>query len=229
MIIGKGLLASAFQAQFGNNSEIIIFASGVSNSLETRREEFARERELLSHTLQSSAKRLVYFSSCGVVVEEQLSPYMEHKKSMEALVLSSRGGLVLRLPQVVGVAHNPHTLTNFLRDRILAGQHFTVWQYAQRNLVDIADVATIGGALATELPLDTSSAHSIAAQESIAMPLVVEMFERALGRRANFSLVEKGSPLPVDTEVASKVASGLDIDLGASYIESVIRKYYATT
>lgn len=47
MIVGNGLVASAFLPYFAEDPEIMIFASGVSNSRETRKEEFVREEKLL--------------------------------------------------------------------------------------------------------------------------------------------------------------------------------------
>ena len=228
MIIGKGLLARAFEPRFGTDPDVVVFASGVSNSLETRAEEFARERKLLCQLLDGTARRIVYFGSCGVMAaEEQLTPYMAHKQSMEELVLAAPGGLVLRLPQVVGKTDNAHTLTNFLRDRILTGEHFVVWEHAERNLVDVDDVAAIGAALAVDLDCRESSAVSIAAEKSVPMPEIVSMFEHVLKKHANYTMVSKGSHLPVDTRKAIEVGARLGINLGAGYIEKIIGKYYA--
>ena len=204
----------------------MVFASGVSNSLETRAAEFERERSLLCSLLESDAKRFIYFGSCGVTAQDaELTVYMKHKQSMEALVLSSPGGLVFRLPQVVGRTDNSHTLTNFLRDRIISGEHFTVWARAERNLIDIDDVASIGAMLAAD-----TGGHAvvcIAAMKSLLMPDIVKIFERVLKKRANYSTVDRGGPLAIDTRVAKEVSSRLGIDLGDGYIENVINKYYA--
>lgn len=227
MIIGKGLLARAFEPHFGRDSSITVFASGVSNSLETRAVEFERERSLLRQLLDKASERFIYFGSCGVTaVAAELTPYMKHKQSMESLVLSSPNGLVLRLPQVVGKTDNHHTLTNFLRDRIVSGEHFTVWAHAERNLVDIDDIVSIGVTLATEAPLP-SMVVSIAAMKSLLMPEIVKIFEHALKKSANYSIVDLGGPLEIDTTVASEISRRLGIDLGDGYIGSVINKYYA--
>lgn len=227
MIVGKGLLAQAFQPHFGTNPDIVIFASGVSNSMETRPEQFERERALLLQSLSGGRNRLVYFSSCGVTAaESELNIYMRHKRLMESLVMSTPGGLVLRLPQVVGKTENPHTLTNFLRNHIISGEHFTVWAHAERNLVDIDDVVKIGARLTIELP-DEPSAISIAATRSLSMPRIVEIFERVLGKAANCSFVEKGAPMVIDTTLVGSLSAKLGIDLGDGYIERVIAKYYA--
>jgi len=208
VIIGKGLLARSFEPHFGKDPETVIFASGVSNSLETRSSEFEREHSLLRELQSGDPKRLVYFGSCGVTVENgELTPYMKHKRLMESLVLSSAGGLVLRLPQVVGAMGNPNTLSNFIHDRIESGEHFTVWAHAERNLIDIDDL--------------------IAARNSMSMIEIVKVFERVHGKSANYSIVDKGDPLKIDTTKAMEIGARLGIDLGDGYIERVIRKYYA--
>jgi nucleoside-diphosphate-sugar epimerase len=227
MIVGKGLLARAFEPCFGEASDVVVFASGVSNSLETRPGEFEREAALLRQRLDSEAKRFIYFSSCGVAAaESELTPYMRHKRSMESLVLSASHGLVLRLPQVVGRTENHHTLTNFLRDHIVSGEHFTVWAHAERNLIDIDDIVKIGARLAEELPTE-ATVVSIAAARSLLMPEIVGIFERVLGNGANCSYVKKGTPMVIDTAVAESLSARLGIDLGDGYIERVIDKYYA--
>jgi nucleoside-diphosphate-sugar epimerase len=227
MIVGNGLLARAFESHFGESHDVVVFASGVSNSLETRPGEFAREAALLRQSLDSEARRFIYFSSCGVAAaESELTPYMRHKRSMESLVLSASHGLVLRLPQVVGRTENHHTLTNFLRDHIVSGEHFTVWAHAERNLIDIDDIVKIGVKLAEELSTK-ATVVSIAAARSLLMPEIVGIFERVLGNTANCSYVKKGTPMVIDTAVAESLSARLGIDLGDGYIERVIAKYYA--
>ena len=52
MIIGNGLIASLFNEYDKEN--VVFFASGVSNSSETRREEFLREENLIQKILSES-------------------------------------------------------------------------------------------------------------------------------------------------------------------------------
>ena len=62
MIVGNGLLATAFAPRFASDRALTVFASGVANSRETRQAEFERERDLLQHTLQA-APVMMYFST----------------------------------------------------------------------------------------------------------------------------------------------------------------------
>jgi nucleoside-diphosphate-sugar epimerase len=144
---------------------------------------------------------------------------------MESIVQSTRGGLVLRLPQVVGRTDNPNTLTNFLRDRILSGESFQVWSRAERNLIDIDDVVAIASAM-IECEEQIPAVVNIAAERSVPMPAIVAIFEEALGRKANFDLKDQGTPFPIESAYANRVGRELGIDLGSNYAERVIRKYY---
>src|SRR5690242_4268028 len=81
VIIGNGLLAQTFAPRFAADPDTLIFASGVSHSMETRAAEFERERTMLLDALDLGARRLIYFGSCGVTSPEaELTPYMRHKR-----------------------------------------------------------------------------------------------------------------------------------------------------
>lgn len=226
MIIGNGLLARSFAPRFAAQQDIVIFASGVSNSLESDAAQFDRESALLHETLSRHDGRLVYFSSCGAgELAASATPYMQHKVRMESVVLASGRGLVLRLPQVVARTDNPHTLTNFIRDRILGEEAFTVWAGAERNLIDIEHIVAIGTRLIED---DQYGPHpvSIASERSLPMLEIVQVFEDTLGRKGRYTVVDKSSPLHIDTAIAKAVAGPLGINLGDGYVRRVIQKYY---
>ena len=229
MIIGRGLLARSFASIFETSEDWVIFASGVSNSQEEDSAAFLREENLLRSHAESTHGKLVYFSSCGLVVGDTANtPYMAHKRSMEALVLALPGSVVFRLPQVVGNSPNQHTLVNYLRDRIISGEHFSVWGNAERNIIDIDDVT----AIAVELLRTSEPAHrviNIAAERSSTMVDIVQTMEATIGRRGNYTVEPKGAPLTLDTTLASQAASRLSLDLGNHYLARVIRKYYGTS
>jgi nucleoside-diphosphate-sugar epimerase len=223
MIVGDGMLARAFAGSRASESWTI-FASGVSNSRETARLAFDREEQLLLRCLTRAAP-LVYFSSCGLIEgDTSNSPYMEHKRHMESVVLAKPGARVFRLPQVVGHTSNPHTLLNFLRGRILAGEPFDVWRDAERNLIDIDDVVKV----ATRILQDDAIPErvvSIAAEQSVPMPGIVACLEQVLGKKALAEVRPLGAPMPVDTAICRRVAMEMGLDLGAGYLEKVLRKY----
>jgi nucleoside-diphosphate-sugar epimerase len=228
MIVGNGLLARAFAERYADDPHVTIFASGVSDSLEIHEQAFARERELLQSMLARVTGPMVYFSCCSLWDREAaMTPYMHHKRDMESRVLGSAGGLVLRLPQVVGPAGNPRTLANYLHSKIMAGERFEVWRNAERNLIDVDDVAAIAAAM-IEGPDDAQPLRSIATPYSLGMPEIVALFERVLARTADFTIVDKGRALPVDATEAVSLAARLGIDFGPDYPERLLRKYYGS-
>ena len=83
MVIGNGLVAKGFSA-YNRDSNIVVFASGVSNSTTTSEAAFSREAGLLSEILrQHTEKKIVYISTCSIY-DESLndSAYVRHKLAM---------------------------------------------------------------------------------------------------------------------------------------------------
>jgi nucleoside-diphosphate-sugar epimerase len=225
MIIGNGLIATAFKPYFGDDSEVVVFASGVSNSREIRKEAFLRERQMLMDALRY-ARFMLYFSTCSVNDPELFdTPYVIHKKEMEILVSSSKDYAIFRLPQLVGITPNINTLTNYLYMQIMSGTHFQIWRHARRNLIDIDDVASI----ITHLLRDSLAARitaNIACPFSISILHLVNIFELVLGKKANYAFVEGGGAYSIDSSLATEAASQIGIDFDDVYIENLIRKYY---
>lgn len=180
---------------------------------------------MLEDYLSADIERLVYFGSCNVVNPLQDSPYFQHKRAMESLVVAHPAGIVLRLPQVVGKTRNPNTLTNFLRDRILAGESLTVWTQACRNLIDIEDVVRIAAQLFSESE-PVPKVTSIASPWSLPMTEIVRLFESVLGRQARVIAVNRGEDMSIDTDLAQRLAQHIGLDFGPNYPLRVIQKYY---
>jgi len=225
MIIGNGLIASVCRQHFGDNPNVIVFASGVSNSRENRSEAFLREKLMLIEALHRQ-KMILYFSTCSIEdYELRNTAYVMHKIEMETLVQSAADYHIFRLPQVVGKTPNPNTLTNFICQNIVDGTHFLVWRHAKRNLIDIEDVASICSYL-------VQSSHANRKIINIATPFdlyvteLVTIFEIVLGIKANYSLVEAGGTSLIESSMALDAATKIGINFSNEYIEGLIRKYY---
>src|SRR5437868_6944217 len=106
MIIGNGLIARTL-SDYKNDDSIIIFASGVSNSGEIKKEEYEREKKLLNQQ-KNKNKLLVYFSTCSVF-DPSLSDshYIIHKKEIESILENNfENYLLIRLPILIGKTSN---------------------------------------------------------------------------------------------------------------------------
>ena len=113
MIIGKGDIASALNDREG----AIFFASGVSNSSETRISEFNREISLLCK--QDRNKCLFYFSTITVDdITKKDIPYIQHKMKMESLVHSYFENYnIIRIGNITW-GTNPNTFLNYINNKI---------------------------------------------------------------------------------------------------------------
>ena len=109
MIIGNGDIAQALKEV--DRDDLIFFASGVSNSSETRQSEFQRELDLLKD--QKRDKRLVYFSSLSILYSR--IDYARHKRFMESAIEALFPSYtIIRLGNIAW-GKNPHTLINYLK------------------------------------------------------------------------------------------------------------------
>lgn len=142
MIIGNGLIANSLKNI--DSVEYLFFASGVSNSLETRNSEFEREFALLKNSIEANDNsKLVYFSTLSVNDQSKKdSHYVLHKLEIEEYIKNScKNYLILRIGNIVGKGGNPNTLFNFLKNQITNNAQFNVHRKARRLLLDIDDIA----------------------------------------------------------------------------------------
>ena len=204
MIVGSGLIASGLI-----DREVTLHAAGVANSACYSKPEFARDRDLLKRSLQRPGL-FVYFGTSS----SEYNHYTEHKQRMEELVRDRGNYLICKLPIVVGRSNNPHTLMNIIRSRILSGEPLPVWKKARRNIIDVQDVGK-----AVDWVVQRWSGNQtvlIAAPWEYAMPDVVTAMEKALKKKANRVVIDKGE--------SPKVVGNIPIEWAG--IESIIKRYY---
>lgn len=226
MIVGNGLLASAFDPKAVEMLDATIFASGVSNSNETDPASYAREERLLSEHLVLSRGVFVYFSTCSIADPDRGGGmYAQHKKRMEDKVATQDSHLILRLPQVVGETRNPNTLTNFLADRIARGAKIPLWSGAIRCLVDVEHVAAITLELLRQ-PRPIRLLGDIAPPEVVTMPRLVDMLESAMGICTTRQLIDREGGSHPDPSLMLSLAPGLGLDMSSGYTERLLLKYY---
>lgn len=132
MIIGSGDIASALPQR----DDLLFFASGVSNSQTTNGDDYTREINLLFK--QDIHSHIVYFSSLRVLYDN--SRYLRHKRLMEELIKKRfKKHTIIRVGNIAW-GNNPHTIINFLKDKIKNGDSYTV-QDTYRYIVDKEEFA----------------------------------------------------------------------------------------
>jgi nucleoside-diphosphate-sugar epimerase len=227
MIIGNGMIARRFEA-FEKNDDVLIFASGVSNSKETRPGPFEREVQLVESALTSESDKLfVYFSTCSIEdPTESGSEYIRHKLHIEEqIAATAKRYLIFRTSNVVGGNSNPHTVLNFFFRKIKNGESFDVWKGASRNLIDLDDVFRI-----VTHCLDTAVTNrivNVANPENIAPLMIVEVIESFLGTKGNYRILDKGCPFHIDcSEIALLFIENNVNCEPAIYTLNLLEKYY---
>lgn len=131
MIVGHGDIASAIV----DREDLLFFASGVSNSSETRQSEYQREIDLLLS--QDKNQHLVYFGSLCIFYSH--SRYALHKKTMEDLVrLHFPKHTIVRMGNIAW-GTNPHTLINFFRNQKALGETLNIRDEYRFIILDKAE------------------------------------------------------------------------------------------
>jgi NAD dependent epimerase/dehydratase family len=228
MIVGSGLMASAFAPVYSTARETWIYAAGVSNSFCADEREFVRERRRLETALADAGpdSTVVYFGTCSVLDPELAeSAYVRHKLAMESLVQARRRHLILRLPQVAGRSSNPHTLLNYLHSRVSRSERFVVWKHARRHVVDVADVVAIARARLDAGPV--ADTMHIAPEPGHPVTEIVAAFEKLTGKRALYDEVDRGSAFVVDASPIAHLIAAAGVDFGGDYLYRTLRRYYA--
>ena len=227
MIIGNGLVAKKFQHY--KNKNVIIFASGVSNSLETNDIQFYREKQLLEDILKKHPdKLLLYFSSRSLENKQLLSlPYYQHKLNMENLIKSFQNKYIIcRIHHIVGRGGNDSTIVNFLYNKILTQKSFDLWQNTYRYLIDIEDVYKIAGYIINNNLFINQVVDFPAA--IIKVRDLVNELENILKKSAIINIIDKEKYLSIDNSELNEILEKLGIYFHKDYIKNLLVKYYGT-
>jgi nucleoside-diphosphate-sugar epimerase len=233
MIIGNGLIANGFSS-YKQDENTLIFASGVSNSKEKNQDAFSKERALLEYYRNENWRELglkndyllVYFSTTSVLDQNQASAdYVKHKLIMEQLVETFDKFIIFRLPQVVGVSSNPHTLINFLHTKISTNQSFDLWLNAKRSIIDITDTFKICKKIINNRE-SFNRAINIGNGINYSTEKIVQVLEKVTEKTAIFNKKELGSSFDCDVSYSLEVANSLGLEICQNYLELVLEKYY---
>lgn len=226
MVKGDGQLAKCFYNYLGAN-DICIFASGVSNSNCTEKEQFDREEKLLNDSLRRHINnKFVYFSSCALSSPSYpKNEYYRHKENMESIIKkNSENYYIFRLPQLFGNLFEHGTLINFIYKSIKHGEKFNVYDEAYRYVIEMNDLNLIAGKyLMGQQPCITVD---IANNYKYKVIDIVGIFEKLLNKKAHYELIKKEDQYDLDLSHLERFIEEkkIDVEFGEHYLISKLKE-----
>ncbi|MBD8084310.1 NAD-dependent epimerase/dehydratase family protein [Chryseobacterium caseinilyticum] len=225
MITGNGLIAKSLQSI--DSDDVLFFASGVSNSLETRTSEFEREHTLLKSKIEENpGKTFVYFSTCSIYdSSKNNSHYVLHKLKMEQIIADlCKNYFILRISNAVGNGGNPNLLVNYLVREIKSNAKITLHTKATRNLIDVDDLCAI-----TENILKNFSSNQIinlAYLQNFSIIEITEAISAVLMTEPLLQLQNEGSGYEIEVSKIEDYFRKNNLTDKEQYLINLITKYY---
>lgn len=226
MIVGRGLIASLFIND--DREDAVFFASGVSNSLENRPEEFIREENLIRKTFEENTDKIfIYFSTCSIYDSSKTgSDYVLHKLKMEQLIKNScERYLILRVSNAVGKGGNPNLLMNYLVRSIRNKETINVHTKATRNLIDAEDIKKITFKLLDEQALN--KIVNVAYTQNYAIIEILEIIERFYDTKLDLNLIKSGSGYDINVPDVEAYFVKNNLTNKDAYLCNILQKYYS--
>lgn len=227
MVVGKGMVAKGFSS-YEKNNEVLIFASGVSNSTNKDIAKFEKEKTLLLEIMATNpGKQLVYFSTCSVYDESiRESPYVLHKLQMESIIERAHSNfLIFRVSNIAGRTKNPHTILNYFFTHIKDGVHFNLWENAKRNIISMDDLFILCNKI-IEQHLFKNEIINVANPVSYDVKYIVSALEKFIGKKGNYTLIQKGSGPQINLSKIKHCMNNLDMHFNDEYLQNILQQYF---
>ena len=228
MVVGNGLVATAFDYYYSSD-EILIYASGISNSKSGKIADYHREREMfLKYVHENKKKTIVYFSTTSINDPElKNTPYVLHKKEMEELVKMNSGRYqIFRLSNLAGKSGNKNTILNFFNENISLGIPFECWKNAERNIIDIDDVFEVINYILNH-KLYENEIVNIANIHNYPVTYIINQLEIFHNKSAKMIMVDKGTPFTINVEKMVFLANILNLKFNENYFPELLKKYFS--
>lgn len=227
MVIGNGMIAKRF-VSYRDIEEIVIFASGVSDSGNTDAAAFERELNLILESAEKySGKLFVYFSTCSIYDHSMLhSPYVCHKLKMEDVIMKHcKRFMIFRITNPIGYSNNTHTIVNYFIKNIIEKHPFEVWEKASRNIIDLDDMYLVCNEILQQ-DMFTNSIINIANPKNYSVQYIIQCIEKHFGINGNYSLAAKGGGPIIDTGSVNSLYAAFNIHFEEDYLPNLLKKYF---
>ena len=234
MIIGSGFIAKNFKKKIIliKKYRIAIYASGVSNSKSTNKNNFLRERKkIISYKNKINSMIFIYISTCSIFdPSRKNTAYVKHKLNMENLVKKNFNKFVIvRFPEVVGFNNNKNNLINFFYQKIINNNKFILWVNSRRNIIDINDavklclnyIKKIKDYKKIKLEINIANTMYVSVVSIVNIIQKLTLKKAIYDKKALGNLHWKIKPL-----VSKRIIQMSSVSFNKYYLEKVLRKYY---
>ncbi len=229
MIIGSGVIGSAFMDLYGKDPKVCLYAAGVSNSQCIEDAQYIRDKRTLEENISRLKKNelLVYASTCSITTSKLgfRSRYIEHKIEMEKVVMGYGKYLILRLPQIASFSKNPFTLLNYFRNKINNGEEFQIYKNCYRNILDIQHMVSISEKVISNFT--SNKVINIANPVSVSVIQIVEEMQDALMKKAIYSYTDGlDDNYKIDVTEMIRSIDPVIYLFDDKYLNRAVRKFY---
>lgn len=229
MIIGSGVIGTAFKDLYEKDPEVYLYAAGVSNSQCIENANYQRDKSTLVENISNLKKNelLVYISTCSILTSSNgpSSRYIEHKMEMEELVGCYGRYLIIRLPQIASFSKNPFTLLNYFKNKINNSEAFQVYKNSYRNILDVNHMASISEKVISNFR--DNSVVNIANPISVSVIEIVEEMQAAIGKKAVYNFIDGFSDnYKIDVTKMMNFIDHSNYLFDDKYLNRVISKFY---
>jgi nucleoside-diphosphate-sugar epimerase len=226
MVVGNGMIARSFSA-YTNREDVVIYASGVSNSAENSEDKFQREIDLIKTCIEKNVNCLiVYFSTCSISDKSLIDTrYVQHKIFIEDYIKKHASSFIIfRLPIVIGKTDNKFTLFNFFQEKLSKNQELFIQKNAYRYLVDVDDVSSVLSQI-----IDSKNflnyTIEVVFSERISVLEMVDVMKKAISSDSKINLVDGGGSYVVDNSFVERFIYSSKIAISKEYNKEVLKKY----
>ena len=215
-VVGSGFLASKFKKYLKtiDSYNLVIYAAGISNSLERKNKELNKEIIKIKQFLKKNKKKILYISTYSINDNSRKSkPYVKNKIKIEKLIKSkSNKYLIIRLPEIIGKNKNSNTLTNFFFKKIINNESFSLYKNTKRNLLDVDDA--VKNCIKLFKVLDNNQVINLLNKRFYTPIQIVKMFEKILNKKAiykykyikkNYDSLQKNFYIKTNDNYLSKI------------------------
>jgi nucleoside-diphosphate-sugar epimerase len=223
MVVGTGSLANVFLSKFKKNNDVLIYASGVSDSTEKNKVNFDREKNLLINSIKNNPeKKLIYFSS--IFVGYKNTDYYLHKLEIENLIFNNCSNyLIIRLPQILSKTGNKKNIINFFVDSLINNNKVDIMSESWRAIIDIDDVLKVSEGLISKHKNKIINFSNI---EIIKVDDLYKKIAKIINKNESFNLLDFDEKIPIIENSKEVVSILMELNLiQEKYTDKILLKY----